>query len=103
VKDIDLVLRQLFGSDVQRVLSGLHKATLFTVFNIRELDSAISNHAAAEFMQFTRFLHDVLGEGDALAEQEALVTIEVTYEFGIWANLSILLDQGSDRRRETGR
>ena len=53
--------------------------------------------------QELRFLHDVLGEGDALAEQEALVTIEVTYEFGIWANLSILLDQGSDRRRETGR
>jgi hypothetical protein len=72
VQDVDAVAGQLLGGDLERVLPLRDEPALDGVLDVRELDPAVAERAAAEAVQQVRLGPDVGGDRrGAAAEQPA--------------------------------
>ena len=85
---------------MERILTFFDQAAFHAVLDVGQLDSTVPNRATSEIVKQVRLLHHILWEGHALAEKQALVAIEIADQFGVRADLRILLYQSANGGRE---
>jgi len=102
VEDGDSVLRELLGSSFQGRLSLCHQATLFTVFLVGELHSAVADGASAVAMKNRSVLTNLGGDLHALAFEETLVATDVANDLHLGGEFAVTLDESANGRGETG-
>ena len=102
VKNIDLVRLQSFRRHFERVLAGFDETTLGAVIDIGELYPAIADRTAAEVVENGGIVPDLPGKVVRIAEEETLVSVQVTHQIGVRGKFVILFDQASNRGRKAG-
>lgn len=96
VQDRDAVAGELLCCALQRVLSVAHEAAPHAVGDVRELDAAVSEGAAAMLVQQVGLRPGVGPENEVLALQEAGVAVPVADDVRVGNLLGVALDEAAD-------
>jgi len=97
VQHLHAVLDQLVSGDALRILALLDEAALDAVLDVGHLDARIANGRAAVKMQRRSSRTDSGRYNDRLAQQEALVAVDVADDFDCRVLYCIFYNQCSDR------
>ena len=96
VKDVNAVLYELVGRDLERILALLDEAALDAVLYVRELHAAVANRGATVLRQDKRVLADFRRHGHGLAFEEPHVAVDVADHLDIRRLLGVFVDQVTD-------
>mmetsp|Transcript_3855 Transcript_3855/g.11582 ORF Transcript_3855/g.11582 Transcript_3855/m.11582 type:complete len:226 (-) Transcript_3855:978-1655(-) len=97
VQHLDVVLDQLVGRNLLRVLAIFHQAADRAVLRVLELHPAVPDGAAAVQMQNSGPPPDILRDAYAVPKKQPLEAIEVTHDFHRRVQLIVPLDKTPNR------
>ena len=98
MKYIDAVLYELIGCDFLRVLSFTDQSTLDAVFNISQLNSAISDGRSTKAVKKGRLASNLRINLNGVAEKKAFIATSIGDNFNRGINLVVALNQTSNSR-----
>ena len=92
VKDVNAVLYELVGRDLERILALLDETALDAVLDVRQLHAAVADRRAAVLRQHKGVLAHLGRNGDRLALEEPHVAVDVTDHFDVRRLLAVFVD-----------
>ena len=102
VQDVDAVLAQLLGGELQGVDALGDQAALDEVLGVGELDAGVADRGAAEVAQDARVLAALLVDDDVVAGEQAVVAVLVGDDLDVGGDLGVALDEVADGGGQAG-
>ena len=102
VQDVDAVLAQLLGGELQGVDALLHQAALDEVLGVGELDAGVADRGPAEVAQDAGVLAALVVDDDVVAGEQAVVAVLVGDDLDLGSDLRVALDEVADGGGQTG-
>ena len=100
VEDLDAVADELVGRDALRVLALLAQAALHAVLDVGHLDARVANRRAAVKLESPSRGADLRRHRDIVAQEKALVAVDVADDLGRRVLVGVLRNQAAHRRRQ---
>ena len=96
VKDVNAVLYELVGRDLERILALLDETALDAVLDVRELHTAVADRGAAVLRQHKGVLAHLGRDRDRLALEEPHIAVDVADHLDVRRFLGVFVDQVTD-------
>ena len=102
VQDVDAVLAQLLGGELQGVDALLDEAALDEVLGVGELDARVADRGPAEVAQDAGVLAALFVDDDVVAGEQAVVAVLVGDDLDLGSDLRVALNEVADGGGQTG-
>ena len=100
VQNLHLVLDQLVRRDALRVLPVLDEAALDAILHVGQLHARVANRRAAVKLESPSRGADLRRHRDIVAQEKALVAVDVADDLGRRVLVGVLRNQAAHRRRQ---
>ena len=100
VEDVNAVLDELIGRDLERIFAFLYETALDAVLDVRKFNAAVADRGAAVTGEDESVLADLFGDRNRLALEKTHITVDVTDHFDVGVLLVVFVDKKTDRRAE---